>query len=61
MLGGEIPGRVVMDSIRNQAGQVLEFVKRLLLTKTTEATITANYMRIFIDPTCRGPSSQHAG
>jgi hypothetical protein len=37
------------------------FFKRLSLTKTTETAIAANHMRIFIDPTCWGPSSQHAG
>ena len=41
---------------------VLEFVKRPSLTKTTEtATIIANPMKIFIDPTCWGLPSQHAG
>jgi hypothetical protein len=41
---------------------MLEFVKRPLLTRTTEtATIAANCMRIFIDPTCWGLPFQHAG
>jgi hypothetical protein len=41
---------------------LLEFVKRPLLTKTTEtAAITANGMRIFIDPTCWELPSQHSG
>ena len=30
-------------------------------TKATETAITANRKRIFIDPTCGQPSSQHAG
>jgi hypothetical protein len=40
---------------------LLEFVKRPSLTKTAETAITENSMRIFIDPTCWGLPSQHAG
>jgi hypothetical protein len=39
----------------------LESVKRPSLIKTTETTIAANCMMIFIDPTCWGPPSQHTG
>jgi hypothetical protein len=39
---------------------LLESIKRPSLTKTTEITITASPMRIFIDPTHWGPP-QHAG
>jgi hypothetical protein len=41
---------------------MLKFVKRPLLRKNAEtAAIAANHMRIFIDPTCWGLPSQHAG
>jgi hypothetical protein len=40
---------------------MLEFVKRPSLRKTTETTIAANCMRIFIIPTCWGLPYPHAG
>jgi hypothetical protein len=40
---------------------VLEFIKRPSLTKTTEIAIAEARMRIFIDSTCWGLPSQHAG
>ena len=60
-LGGDPNQHLENSGFCEDAQQLLELIKRPLLTRTAEIAITENCMRIFIDPTYWGLPFQHIG